>query len=142
MRGKVRERVLRHFKKTCANNDGSGIAGTLREARNVEEVEKVLVEEGLFLWVYEGDNAHSVDEGVVSGPWRLGDERGMAIGGLAWLRDDAHVARLFAVDGNNMNFDRGMTVTAVPPWYRYVVGAPKKNRWELQKRTRAVEVRI
>ena len=128
LRGKVRERVLRRFKKTCANNDGSGIAGTLREARNVEEVEKVLVEEGLFLWVYEGDNAHSFDEGVVSGPWRLGDERGIAVGGLAWLRDDAHVARLFAVDGHNSNLDRRVTVTAVPPWFRYVVGAPKKNK--------------
>ena len=27
----------------------------------------------------------------------------------------------------NLNFDQGVTVTAVPPWFRYVVGAPKKN---------------
>ena len=49
LHGKVRERVLRRLIQTCANNDGSGIVGTLREARNFEVVERVLVEEGLFL---------------------------------------------------------------------------------------------
>ena len=45
LQGHVRERVLRRLQTSCANNDGSGYGGTLREARNLEVVEKFLVEE-------------------------------------------------------------------------------------------------
>ena len=102
----------------------------MREARNFKAVQLALQEEGLCVRVYESDTACSLDRGVVRGPWWLEDERGPTIGVLAWLREEAHVARLVAVDGHTLESDRRETSTAVPPWFRYIVGAPKKKAGE------------
>ena len=127
LQGHVRERVLRRLQKDCANNDGSGFGGTLREGRNLRIVEKVLAEEGLFLYVYESSSASAMEGGRLRGPWRFGAERGVGVGAVAWLRDQAHVARLVSTDEKDLACGGLEIHGVVPPWYQYVVGAPKKN---------------
>ena len=70
-------------------------------------------------------------DGLVSfqlkGRWHLGDRLGHYVGSLVWLQSEEHVVRLVAGDDASTVGDCWRVSEAVAPWYRYVVGAPKKK---------------
>ena len=95
----------------------------MREARNFYAVQEVLSKERVFLWVYESQCVSSLANGKVLGQWQLGDGTGTCAGSVAWLSDARHVVRVVGTVASGMQASGSL-----PPWFRCVVGAPKKNK--------------
>ena len=74
-----------------------------------------------------------MEGGNVRGPWRLGAERGVGLGAVVWLRDEAHVARLVTADVKNLACMEQRWTQA----FRHGTAL----LWAHRKRTRAAVVR-
>jgi hypothetical protein len=128
--GAVQDRARRQFLKRCANHVGSGSGlCDARALRSLEVVVNILQSARVFVWVLESIR---VGEDVVhTCKFRLGDPLGEEVGVLLWFGDENHVVRLCG----EIAFRYADTVpeeikaagTEGPPWYRGVVGAPKKR---------------
>ena len=128
LQGSRWQRAKERFVRSCRNNDGSGMSGTAREAKNFLVVEKALKEEESFVWVFESASRLAIEGGHVAGPWKLGYGAGTCVGFCAWLNDERHVVRLACqVEGSSDAYLMEGS-KRLPPWFRYIVGAPKKNR--------------
>ena len=125
--GGRQHRVRRLLRHACSNDDGSGYLGTLREARNFEVVRRTLAAEGFFLWVYESFSAEALSCGEMQGRWRLGAVSGECVGSMVWLREESHVVRLVFRPGFRHKELGWHASGEVAPWFRYVVGAPKRG---------------
>ena len=124
--GGQRQRVALRLVARCRNDDGSGY-GSLREVRNFEEVRKALVAESVHVWVYESDSAVGLARGELFGRWRFGSAAGVSVGVMVWLRREQHVVRLVVSDPASGLDGCWQASADVAPWFRYVVGAPKKK---------------
>ena len=123
----LRRRVLHALERACSNHDGSGCVGSIRELRNFEAVREVLAAEHVFAYVYEAKSAEALFRGCIQGRWELGAEGGLCVGNLVWLQAERHVVRLMIDDDAGLSGNCWSRSGAVAPWYRYVVGAPKKK---------------
>ena len=124
LRGEQRNRVERLLKRQCCNAFGAGYAGGVREAKNLESVRRCLLNENLYVRVCESSCQNALESADVQGVWRFGAPKGVLLGTLVWLSVDQHVVR---VEGNDVM--RVVRLSEqIAPWYRYVVGAPKKTK--------------
>ena len=123
LRGEQRNRVERRLKRQCCNALGAGYAGGVREAKNLESVRRCLLSENLYVRVCESSCQNALESADVQGVWHFGAPDGVLLGTLVWLSVDQHVVR---VEGNDVTW-MPRPSEQVPPWHRYVVGAPKEE---------------
>ena len=127
MKGVVQKRVVSALQRTCANDDAAGYNGTVREARNFAMVRRVLVLENAYVHVYESACADALSRGELEGRWCLGATAGTYVSSLVWLRAERHVVRLISEHTAGRMDGCWSASDSVAPWFRYVVGAPKKK---------------
>jgi len=121
--GFLLRRMRLRFDISCRDFCGSGVCGSVPQARNFAATGIGLYEEGLFVWVVCRCEAESF-------PWRrwaLGNAGGQQIGVLVWMTHQQHVSRLV---GGGVD----LFVSQVPdgtfemaPWWNSLVGAPKRR---------------
>lgn len=121
--GDMRRRAERWFAKACANNDGSGLGGTLREARNFVSVCDFLCKEKRFVWIVEREEEFA----PVSSRWQLGASAGECVGSLVWRRWSRHVVKVQVLSTfwDIHRVEPGSAGSA--PWMVAPAGAPKKK---------------
>ena len=125
-RGDRRLRVERYLRTRCSNDAGSGCSGSREERRNLEAVQQLLVEQHMYIDVFEASCAGSLVSGSIVGVWQLGAVSGMCAGSVAWLTDSCHVVKLRGAESCAREFTP--LTTTIPPWERVVVGSPKSKR--------------
>ena len=93
----------------------------------MEVTRGALAAERVFFWVYESGSTDALARGELQGRWRFGDAGGEWAGALVWLREAGHVVRLVVRGGARVLDGCWLACASVPPWFRYMVGAPKKS---------------
>ena len=122
-----RKRHLSSRSVACWNDDRSGCCGTLRERRNFSVVQSALRLHGLFVWVYESASREALVRGELRGRWALGAAGGASAGAVVWMKREQHLVELVALEGADLDVQSWTVSGECAPWFRYVIGAPKKG---------------
>ena len=119
----------------CSNPDGAGLGGTLREARNLSGVHRVLVSERCALCVVAADTCDDFYAGRGLSRWYLGASDLPCIGAVLWPTGAPHVCALLG-DGVAESLARIQPGgdNAVAPWV-HTVAAGKQSRRSRAGRT-------
>ena len=122
--GALRRRTRLRFDRSCRDFCGSGLSGTVAQARNFAATGLSLYAEGVFVWVV----SRCAAESFAWRRWPLGNANGRKIGVVVWMSQRQHVSRLVGggVEPFVAQVPDGSPETA--PWWDSLVGAPKRGR--------------
>ena len=79
------------------------------------------------MWVYESASREALVRGDLRGRWALGAAGGASAGAVVWMKREQHLVELVALEGADLDVQSWTVSGECAPWFRYVIGAPKKG---------------